>query len=243
MSTGDEASRFARFAFRRHFFQHLGFRIAQSVVDRLPVRLVETPVFVLGVGVEGKFLHTLVQFFSFRFTVVPGWCVLNQSFVRTFFPSVTQSDVRSFVLLVNCCILLQITLPPCLELMTTMFMSALQTTSTMTMQRSFCTVKFCLNTEMFWWVLIGYFRPTFYPCFKASVPAKPSRENEQMDLSQLNCVTKLPGKIARQNCVTKLPRRSWPEVAEYTEYKQLSRAFAAGVALDSLFWVHLLWFV
>ena len=72
MSTGDEASRFARFAFRRHFFQHLGFRIAQSVVDRLPVRLVETPVFVLGVGVEGKFLHTLVQFFSFRFTVVPG---------------------------------------------------------------------------------------------------------------------------------------------------------------------------
>ena len=190
-----------------------------------------------------KFLHTLVQFFSFRFTVVPGWCVLNQSFVRTFFPSVTQSDVRSFVLLVNCCILLQITLPPCLELMTTMFMSALQTTSTMTMQRSFCTVKFCLNTEMFWWVLIGYFRPTFYPCFKASVPAKPSRENEQMDLSQLNCVTKLPGKIARQNCVTKLPRRSWPEVAEYTEYKQLSRAFAAGVALDSLFWVHLLWFV
>lgn len=52
VSTGDEASRFARFAFRRHFFQHLGFRIAQSVVDSPPVRLVETPVFVLGVGVE-----------------------------------------------------------------------------------------------------------------------------------------------------------------------------------------------
>ena len=57
VSTGDEASRFARFAFRRHFFQHLGFRIAQSVVDRPPVRLVETPVFVLGVGVEGKLLQ------------------------------------------------------------------------------------------------------------------------------------------------------------------------------------------
>ena len=65
MSTGDEASRFARFAFRRHFFQHLGFRIAQSVVDRPPVRLVETPVFVLGVGVEGKFLYWRNFFLSF----------------------------------------------------------------------------------------------------------------------------------------------------------------------------------
>ena len=55
MSTGDEASRFARFAFRRHFFQHLGFRVAQSVADSPPVRLVETPIFVLGVGVEGEF--------------------------------------------------------------------------------------------------------------------------------------------------------------------------------------------
>jgi 5-histidylcysteine sulfoxide synthase len=31
ISTGDEASRWARFHFRRHFFQHLGFRIAQSL--------------------------------------------------------------------------------------------------------------------------------------------------------------------------------------------------------------------
>ncbi|XP_073227915.1 uncharacterized protein [Porites lutea] len=52
VSTGDEASRFARFAFRRHFFQHLGFRLAQSVSNSPPVRLVGTPVFVLGVGVE-----------------------------------------------------------------------------------------------------------------------------------------------------------------------------------------------
>jgi len=52
VSTGDEASRFARFAFRRHFFQHLGFRVVQSVSDGPPVRLVGTPVFVLGVGVE-----------------------------------------------------------------------------------------------------------------------------------------------------------------------------------------------
>ena len=71
MSTGDEASRFARFAFRRHFFQHLGFRIAQSVVDRPPVRLVETPVFVLGVGVEGKFLNSR-NFFFFSVIAVQG---------------------------------------------------------------------------------------------------------------------------------------------------------------------------
>ena len=138
--------------------------------------------------------------FFFRFTVVPGWCVLNQSFVHSFFPSVAQSAVRLCVLLVNCCILLQITLPPCLELMTTMFMSALQTTSIMTMQRSFCTVKFCRNTEMFWWVSIGYFRPTFYPCFEATVAAKPSSWKWTNGL----IATKLRDKIARQNCETKL---------------------------------------
>jgi 5-histidylcysteine sulfoxide synthase len=32
ISTGDEASKWARFHFRRHFFQHVGFRIAQSLV-------------------------------------------------------------------------------------------------------------------------------------------------------------------------------------------------------------------
>ena len=54
MSTGDEGSRFTRFAFRRHFFQHLGFRLAQSVGYSPPVCLVGTPVFILGVGVLGK---------------------------------------------------------------------------------------------------------------------------------------------------------------------------------------------
>lgn len=34
ISTGDEASKWARFHFRRHFFQHLGFRIAQSLVSK-----------------------------------------------------------------------------------------------------------------------------------------------------------------------------------------------------------------
>lgn len=57
ISTGDEASRFARFAFRRHFLQHAGFRIARSVTDSdesvpLPVRLVNTEVYVLGSGIE-----------------------------------------------------------------------------------------------------------------------------------------------------------------------------------------------
>lgn len=58
VSTGDEASKFARFAFRRHFIQHAGFRIARSLqlADKInvPARLVKDEVFVLGVGVEEK---------------------------------------------------------------------------------------------------------------------------------------------------------------------------------------------
>lgn len=61
-STGDECSHFARFMFRRHFYQHCGFRLARSVVDRTKsndaalvkpnpqVRLVADRVFVLGNG-------------------------------------------------------------------------------------------------------------------------------------------------------------------------------------------------
>lgn len=58
ISTGDEASRFSRFAFRRHFFQHMGFRLARSVEkdgeNTLPVRLVETDIFVVGTGLLDK---------------------------------------------------------------------------------------------------------------------------------------------------------------------------------------------
>ncbi|XP_031562421.1 ergothioneine biosynthesis protein 1-like isoform X2 [Actinia tenebrosa] len=54
-STGDEASRFARYAFRPHFFQHLGFRVVRSVNSTPPpVRLVSTSVYIPGVGVEGN---------------------------------------------------------------------------------------------------------------------------------------------------------------------------------------------
>ena len=58
MSTGDEASRFARFAFRRHFLQHAGFRLAKTVKTSndpfpLPAKLIDTEVYVLGTGVEG----------------------------------------------------------------------------------------------------------------------------------------------------------------------------------------------
>ena len=73
MSSGDVASRFARFAFRRHFFQHLGFRLVQSVADSPPVRLVGTTVFVLGVGVQGKrfllsgFAQCLVSYYGFDY--------------------------------------------------------------------------------------------------------------------------------------------------------------------------------
>ena len=53
ISTGDEASRFARFSFRRHFFQHLGFRLVRSSKDT-PVRLCKAEVFIPGAGVVGK---------------------------------------------------------------------------------------------------------------------------------------------------------------------------------------------
>lgn len=60
ISTGDEASRFARFAFRRHFLQHAGFRVARTVQKRsekinLPARIMDTEMYVLGSGVEGKY--------------------------------------------------------------------------------------------------------------------------------------------------------------------------------------------
>lgn len=42
ISTGDEASRFARFAFRRHFIQHAGFRYVKSK-NTTPVRLTAMP--------------------------------------------------------------------------------------------------------------------------------------------------------------------------------------------------------
>ena len=53
ISTGAESSRFARFAFRRHFIQHEGFRMVRSA-NPTPVRLCDAKVFVLGAGVSGK---------------------------------------------------------------------------------------------------------------------------------------------------------------------------------------------
>lgn len=70
VSTGDGASRFARFAFRRHFFQNLGFRLVQSIADSPPIRLVGTPVFVLGVGVEGRYT-VVITLFSFTAGTMP----------------------------------------------------------------------------------------------------------------------------------------------------------------------------
>ncbi|XP_067893606.1 uncharacterized protein [Heterodontus francisci] len=47
ISTGDEASKFARFAFRRHFFQHLGFRLVRTCNWlKIPVRVVNIKGFV-----------------------------------------------------------------------------------------------------------------------------------------------------------------------------------------------------
>ena len=61
-STGDEASRFARFMFRRHFYQHCGFRLVRSLpksdgsVPNAQIRLIFDRIFVLGAGVPGIFI-------------------------------------------------------------------------------------------------------------------------------------------------------------------------------------------
>lgn len=55
-STGDEASCFARFMFRRHFYQHCGFRLARSIKtctelkSNPQIRLVTDRIYVLGAG-------------------------------------------------------------------------------------------------------------------------------------------------------------------------------------------------
>ncbi|EDO38225.1 predicted protein [Nematostella vectensis] len=73
VSTGDEASRFARFSFRPHFFQHLGFRLVRSATaEQPPVRLVSTEVFVMGAGVQERSIN------------VPGLSSTNQD---NWFPS------------------------------------------------------------------------------------------------------------------------------------------------------------
>ena len=54
VTTGNAASRFTRDTFRRHFHQHLGFRLACST-NSLPVRLCNVEVFGLGEGVLGKY--------------------------------------------------------------------------------------------------------------------------------------------------------------------------------------------
>jgi 5-histidylcysteine sulfoxide synthase len=55
ISTGDEASRFARFSFRRHFYQHAGFRmVCSKETTPTPVRLCKAEVFILGAGVQNN---------------------------------------------------------------------------------------------------------------------------------------------------------------------------------------------
>ena len=57
ISTGNVASRFVRFCFRRHFFQHGGFRMVHSrETTPTPVRLCKAEVFILGAGVQGKYV-------------------------------------------------------------------------------------------------------------------------------------------------------------------------------------------
>ncbi|CAH1775547.1 unnamed protein product [Owenia fusiformis] len=77
ISTGDEASRFARFAFRRHFFQHAGFRMVKTEplnAERVevPIRLVDTEVYILGADVPDN--PVLLDEESFKVDKVPSTC-------------------------------------------------------------------------------------------------------------------------------------------------------------------------
>ena len=81
ISTGDEASRFARFSFRRHFFQHLGFRMARSSSSSAPppVRLCKAEVFVLGAGVAGNpSIHVLTFLLPTTLCIIPEWYLSEQ---------------------------------------------------------------------------------------------------------------------------------------------------------------------
>ena len=55
---GDMGSRFHRLGYRRHFFQHAGFRMVRSKeTTPTPARLCSAKFFILGAGVQGE--HTL----------------------------------------------------------------------------------------------------------------------------------------------------------------------------------------
>lgn len=54
MSTGAYGGRFTRNTFRRHFFQHLGFRVVNDEEStKVPIKLVNTEVFIVGSGAKG----------------------------------------------------------------------------------------------------------------------------------------------------------------------------------------------
>ena len=60
ISTGDEASQFARFAFRRHFFQHVGFRLVRTAAAdqkvSVPIRICTNKIYISGVGFQGEYM-------------------------------------------------------------------------------------------------------------------------------------------------------------------------------------------
>ena len=68
VSTGEVSSVFTRSWFRRHFFQQAGFRLVRSVYNEsdgrvlhLPIRLINTPIFMLGTGVEGMTIKLIIS--------------------------------------------------------------------------------------------------------------------------------------------------------------------------------------
>ena len=64
MSVGVVCSRFTRFGFRRHFYQHAGFRLVHST-NLTPVRLCQAEVFTPGQGLIGKLKVLFSYFFLF----------------------------------------------------------------------------------------------------------------------------------------------------------------------------------
>lgn len=68
-SNGVTLSYFTRFAFRRHFYQHCGFRLARSLPNvngnepNSQVRLIKDNIYVLGQGFKGYYYSLFIHIF------------------------------------------------------------------------------------------------------------------------------------------------------------------------------------
>ncbi|CAD5112212.1 DgyrCDS1445 [Dimorphilus gyrociliatus] len=104
-STGNEASRFSRYAFRRHFFQHSGFRLAYSITDKaedipLPALFISDELFLIGYGVQknqgeftenykGKYQQSFSTFIRYN-----SQKIINQQLLNEYILKVNDRFVR-----------------------------------------------------------------------------------------------------------------------------------------------------